>query len=154
MGELIECCLDGCPREQLATLLDAVSDCARGEVVVEFHEDSTASTCSSKKQALERLLVDSSASFDMRIAEFVLGPTALIHPVVLQVFPVEGRFDLFLNFRKEHAFDFVECIGALNGWTSNVRRRLGLSKVYCGMDPADDEKTRYFTNGVLGPLFA
>ncbi len=44
-------------------------------------------------------------------------------------------------------------ITALHGWALEFKDTIKASSVYCGLDPASDEDTRFFTNSKLGPLF-
>lgn len=154
MSELIECCLNGCASKDLHALLGEVGVRVRGDIEVEFHEEGGEVIRCSLEQVVRRILQESQTSCDLRIPKFLPGPGVSIHDLVLQVFPVGSRFDLFLNFREEAVSDLSAAIRALNEWTTHLRSRFGLADVYCGIDPADDEGTRFFTNGTLGPMLA
>ncbi|MEZ4222213.1 MAG: hypothetical protein R3B13_14855 [Polyangiaceae bacterium] len=149
MGELTECCLDGCTADLLPALLTALIERASALLEVDAHGSAFRLDDHDPSR-----LVQSGGSCSVHLAQFRLDASTSIERVVVQIFPVARKFDLFVVFREEDASDFALCIDRLNAVTSDMRTRFGLTDVYCGMDPASDAETRFFTNGALGPLSA
>lgn len=74
--------------------------------------------------------------------------------VQLRLLKYEGQYDVEFNF------DFNELentatttlVKELHAHAKCISLECGVSDFCCGMEPASDEDTRYFTNDELGPL--
>ncbi|MDH5824654.1 hypothetical protein QFW77_16910 [Luteimonas sp. RD2P54] len=78
---------------------------------------------------------------------------SILRPL-LQIIKYDGAYDVALSFIPED-ISRKGCIGPIESLRLSAVEFLGLSggeNVYCGYEPAHDEKTRFFTNSSAGPI--
>ena len=94
-----------------------------------------------------------SAAISLSLAK-VDWPQLSIHRPLLQIIKYDGTYDVALSFLSED----ISCkgsMGSIESLRSSAVEFLAISggeNVYCGYEPAHDEKTRFFTNNRIGPI--
>jgi hypothetical protein len=72
----------------------------------------------------------------------------------LQILQYDSQYDININFnlddiRFRDSTDFIE---NLMKFARKIAFKYGIQHYFAGLEPADDEETRLFTNGKKGPL--
>ena len=85
---------------------------------------------------------------DMKIGSIIL-PNVLLRLVKYGV-----RYDIDFSFESEEIenVDMTTLVAELHNHAKEVAKNHNMADFFCGMEPAFDEDTRYFTNECLGPL--
>lgn len=85
---------------------------------------------------------------DMKIGDIILPN------ILLRLVKYGGYYDIDFNFDSEDIenIDIMAVIVELHHYVKEVAREYNISNFFCGVEPASDQITRYFTNESLGPL--
>lgn len=80
---------------------------------------------------------------------------SLVLPVVqIRLLKYEEEYDIDFNFDLNEVKDVSKTVlvTLLYAYVKKLAVNCNVSSFYCGMEPASDEDTRYFTNEEMGPL--
>lgn len=85
---------------------------------------------------------------DMKIGSVILPN------VLLRLVKYSECYDIDFNFDLEEVenVDMTALVAELHNHAKGVAKNHSMACFFCGMEPASDEDTRYFTNECLGPL--
>lgn len=74
--------------------------------------------------------------------------------VLLRLVKYGEHYDIDFNFDSGEIknIDMAELVTELHHHARWIARDHSMAEFFCGMEPASDEDTRYFTNEILGPL--
>nr|WP_321442958.1 hypothetical protein [uncultured Cohaesibacter sp.] len=74
--------------------------------------------------------------------------------VLLRLVKYGDCYDIDFNFDTEEVenTDMAELVAELHHHAQQIAAEHCMAEFFCGMEPASDEYTRYFTNENLGPL--
>lgn len=74
--------------------------------------------------------------------------------VLLRLVKYSEQYDIDFNFDSDEIdnIDMTILVAELHHHAKEVARDHNIANFFCGMEPASDEDTRYFTNESLGPL--
>ena len=75
----------------------------------------------------------------------------LLPKIGIQIYKYTKTYDLSIDVNSQQLQELI-LLDSLQKWASNVSQILRSKSYYCGLEPASDEDTRFFTNGNLGPL--
>lgn len=91
----------------------------------------------------------------IKIRSIDLGSIILTN-LQLRLLKYEGKYDIEFNFDSNELENTTTTIlvKELHEHAKHIALECGVSDFYCGMEPASDEDTRFFTNDELGPLSA
>ena len=92
-------------------------------------------------------------SFFINLSELNLKQFS-IKNCTLQILQYDSKYDISINFnlddiRFRHSTDFIE---TLMKFARKIAFKYGIQHYFAGLEPADDEETRLFTNGKKGSL--
>lgn len=88
--------------------------------------------------------------FNCNFSDFKLGKYA-IDKVSIQLLKDNLIYDASLYFEDE-ALKSMDSIKYFQHWAFKVAQVLGSKTYYCGLEPASDLETRFFTESIFGPL--
>ncbi len=71
--------------------------------------------------------------------------------VAVQIYKYTNTYDLSIDVDYQELQGLIS-LKSLQKWASEVSHRLNSESYFCGLEPASDEDTRFFTNDKLGPL--
>jgi len=85
---------------------------------------------------------------------FSMDGKTKIPSALFRIIKYEDKVDVDFFFESSD-HDWVDSVmlSAMK-FCKNISTRLGVGKIYAGMEPASDENTRYFTNDRPGPLLS
>lgn len=91
----------------------------------------------------------------IKIRSIDLG-SIILPNVQLRLLKYEGQYDIEFNFDSNELENTTTTtlVKELHAYAKRIAIECGISDFCCGMEPASDEDTRYFTNDELGPLAA
>lgn len=149
MAELFEVVLDTVPERSIPPILGLItSNCS----VVARVDDSEIPTDARSVRSVFLIPPNGDCYIfkaeNLKLCGFDLGVT------ILRISQTSGVFALDFNFLEgdldslRHA-NFIE---KLHKYVSDLGKTHGIGTWYAGMEPAEDEETRYFTDYKLGPL--
>lgn len=69
----------------------------------------------------------------------------------LQLYSYEKIIDFTIILDIEYCKEKIT-IKSLNEFSKSVSMKVKSNNFYCGLEPASDEDTRFFTNNIIGPL--
>ncbi|MCL1126249.1 hypothetical protein [Shewanella surugensis] len=74
--------------------------------------------------------------------------------VLLRLVKYGDHYDIDFNFDSKEVdnIDMTALVVELHHHAKEIARDHSMAEYFCGMEPASDEDTRYFTNETLGPL--
>jgi hypothetical protein len=74
--------------------------------------------------------------------------------VLLRIVKYGEMYDIDFNFEFENLknLDAATSFASLHVYCKKLAENFKVSKLFCGIEPASDEDTRYFTNDNIGPL--
>lgn len=74
--------------------------------------------------------------------------------VLLRLVKYGDHYDIDFNFDSEEVekIDMTALVEELHHHAKRIAGDHSMPEFFCGMEPASDEDTRYFTNETLGPL--
>lgn len=74
--------------------------------------------------------------------------------VLLRLVKYGDCYDIDFNFDTEEVenTDMTALVAELHHHAQQIAGEHRMAEFFCGMEPASDEDTRYFTNEMLGPL--
>ncbi len=75
----------------------------------------------------------------------------LLPKIGVQILKYTNIYDLCIDVGSQQLQELIP-LESLQKWASNVSQRLRSESYYCGLEPASDEDTRFFSNGNFGPL--
>ncbi len=155
MEELIEVVLEDVPYGDLSSVVMYLVKDYKNVVDVQCSEHlSTPLNC----QNIEGVVVDftkieEGAALILRLNSLDVAGE-MVPSVLLRVVKYEEKYDVDFNFRESdlkqiEKFCFIE---KLKIFISEVAKKYKIPSFFCGVEPASDEDTRYFTGQHLGPI--
>ncbi|MEQ5776708.1 hypothetical protein J4E05_14350 [Thalassospira sp. NFXS8] len=155
MEELIEVVLEDVPHGDLLSVVMYLVKDYKNVVDVQCSEHlSTPLNC----QNIEDVVVDftkieEGAALILRLNSLDVAGE-MVPSVLLRVVKYEEKYDVDFNFsesdlKRVEKFFFIR---KLQFFTSEVAKKYKIPSFFCGVEPASDEDTRYFTGQYLGPL--
>ncbi|MDA8481432.1 hypothetical protein NNO07_00005 [Pseudomonas resinovorans] len=87
-----------------------------------------------------------------KLFRFRVSKDDFLSSVLLRVVKYEGRVDVEMSFDSFIDLDVGFVMLAFQEISNALSRRFHVKDCYGGLEPAVDVDTRYFTNGLLGPL--
>ena len=108
------------------------------------------------EQGLEQFLgFESDVTVLIKIRSIDLG-NIILPNLQLRLLKYEGQYDIEFNFDSNELENTttMTLVKELHSHAKRVALECGVNDFYCGIEPASDEDTRYFTNDELGPLAA
>ncbi|WP_124419076.1 hypothetical protein [Pseudomonas sp. R2-60-08W] len=156
MKEFYEVVLSGVAKEDLLALLN----------ILKSHSERVAAVTASQKLDIENRLC-----LDQKIVTGLCGfdgdvcVTAKLYGfdtisarsdffVLLRIIKYGKDVNVELCFDDACLIDVDRVMLALQKYLQGISDKIRLAEFYGGMEPARDLETRYFTNDILGPLFA
>lgn len=149
MGDLSEVVFEGVPPNQTSDLLGAIV--AKGEIEsITYGNDFKERTI----QELQTLLPSKDFGY-VHVRRLTLRTNVVLNLVLIRIF-VGDNGVIIVDFTFETddiKAGFKENILELHQLVDSLAQRFQVNRYYAGMEPADDEDTRYFTDKQKGPLF-
>ncbi|WP_426395237.1 hypothetical protein ACN9M1_13900 [Ralstonia sp. R-29] len=153
MDGLIELVFEGVPEHAVDKL---VCDLRQGAAILEiFHSELGCLAPEQADQDLTQFLTKETTpvSLFVRTALVTVGGIPIRNPLV-RVLRFAGVIEVTVVFESADidAADRKDATTKLAAGTESLACSMGVSRYYCGFEPATDERTRLFSKGRLGPL--
>lgn len=99
-----------------------------------------------------RAMSNMGGAVTLTLDAFPISSYGRIEGMSLRLLRAGGQFDLELSLSLAEADDLHRVVDAFYGFAAEVSARYGGLHYYCGLEPAVDLDTRFFTDRRRGPL--
>lgn len=155
MSDLIELVFEDVAKNDVANFLISLLAGAKEIDRIECSEDKFFGKKLIVSEEMFSSLVEADCDLTtvFNVEELMLGETVL-HEVLIRLVKYGGSYDVDLNFdpRSLVGGSKSAVLVQLHQYAKFIRSNFSLATFYCGLEPASDEDTRYFTDDEVGPL--
>ncbi len=155
MSELVEVVFENVQKaEVLSLLMQLVSSSGK---IIDVHCSEDFNLMDANELDLNSLRsfldFDGDACALIRLDIMGVGNIALPN-ILVRLNKYSDNYDIDFNFDLEGVenIEMPALLSELHNHASGIAEHHGLVDFFCGMEPASDEDTRYFTNEKMGPL--
>jgi hypothetical protein len=156
MKELYEVVLNGVAKEDLLALLNILKSHSERVVDVTASQklDIENRLCLDQELVVELCGFDGDVCVTAKLYGFDIISTRSDFFALLRIIKYGEDVDVELCFDDACLINLDRVMLALQKYLQGISDKIRMAEFYGGMEPARDLETRYFTNDVLGPVFA